>query len=345
MQAHSNTSKEGLPRQLTAVATMGDKGQSFAVYEKNWKCPHCNGENYASQHRCHRCRKKRPENQEHEYVMDPALQALQNGQELTWKEFIDPTTKQCYYYNTATGVTQWERPAEMGAAPMATGWFGRGKAGSNAAVEYAERNARYLSRPARKQKDFVDPKKYHTEGANEYNIWYDKYVGDTARNAAANKDPAPDRCHVEEDAGMTRADKTGNPSHFCLHFARGYCARGADCTYFHRLPLPVDDARCDEMYDCFGRQRHSAHRDDMKGVGSFLNPSRTLFVGGLNKAPYASPKALEEALWRHFGEWGELENVNVIHRLSIAFPRYRLRTSAEFAKEAMSNQALDHGVV
>ena len=32
----------------------------------------------------------------------------------------------------------------------------------------------------------------------------------------------------------------------------------------------------------------------------------------------------------------------MIHRLSIAFPRYRLRTTAEFAKEAMSNQALDH---
>ena len=60
------------------------------------------------------------------------------------------------------------------------------------------------------------------------------------------------------------------------------------------------------------------------------------------KASYDSPKALEDTLWKHFSEWGELENVNVIHRLSIAFPRYRLRTSAEFAKEAMSNQAMDH---
>jgi len=60
------------------------------------------------------------------------------------------------------------------------------------------------------------------------------------------------------------------------------------------------------------------------------------------QASYDSPKALEDTLWKHFSEWGELENVNVIHRLSIAFPRYRLRTTAEFAKEAMSNQALDH---
>ena len=279
----SSGSKDGPVRQLTAVATMGEKGQSFTVFEKNWICPQCKGENYATQHRCHRCKMRRPASLEREYVQDPALQALQQGEENPWKEFIDANTKQVYYYNQVTGITQWDRPTEMGQAPMATGWFGRGQAGSSVALQYAERNARYIARPAKKQKDMVDPKKYHTEGANEYNIWYDKYVGDTARNKEANKEPAPDRCKVEEDAGATKADRTGNPSHFCLHFARGYCARGADCTYFHRIPLPADDARCDEMYDCFGRQRHSHHRDDMKGVGSFLNPSRTLFVGGLNK--------------------------------------------------------------
>lgn len=120
--------------------------------------------------------------------------------------------------------------------------------------------------------------------------------------------------------------------YFCLHFARGACAKGPDCTFYHRCPTPDDDARTDELVDCFGRSRHSKHRDDMNGTGSFMKPCRTLFVGNFNKGRYASEEALELAMWRHFGEWGELENVNVIHRLSVAFPRYRLRTSAEFAK-------------
>ena len=191
----------------------------------------------------------------------------------------------------------------------------------------------------------MDTTKYHVEGANEYNIWYGKYLGE--QDNSADKEPASDRCVLEKDAGYTKADGGGlarmERRSFCLHFARGICIKGDECGFYHRVPIPDDDARCDEVYDCFGRQRHSTHRDDMKGVGSFLNPSRTLFVGGLKK--YATPKDLEDCVWRHFSEWGELENVNVIHRLSIGFPRYRLRTSAEFAKAAMSNQALDDGEI
>jgi hypothetical protein len=80
----------------------------------------------------------------------------------------------------------------------------------------------------------------------------------------------------------------------------------------------------------------------MNGVGSFLNPCRTLFVGNLVRSKYLPPhpRTLEESLYSHFSEWGELENLNFIHKLSIAFPRYRLRASAEFAKEAMTCQTL-----
>ena len=87
-----------------------------------------------------------------------------------------------------------------------SGWFGRGQAGSTAASKYADNNTHYVSQPAKKQKDFIDPKKYHVEGANEYNIWYDRYVGDIKDNSAL-REPAEDRCVVDRDAGYTKADK------------------------------------------------------------------------------------------------------------------------------------------
>lgn len=66
-----------------------------------------------------RCRGHKPEGEN--FVMNPALQALQRGETIQWKEAIDPTTYQIYYFNQATGVTQWERPVELGPAPLATG--------------------------------------------------------------------------------------------------------------------------------------------------------------------------------------------------------------------------------
>lgn len=59
---------------------------------------------------------------------------------------------------TVCRITSWERPAEMGAAPMATGWFGRGAAGSQAAQHYEGNNEKYLKRPARKQKEHIEAK-------------------------------------------------------------------------------------------------------------------------------------------------------------------------------------------
>ena len=93
------------------------------------------------------------------------------------------------------------------------------------------------------------------------------------------------------------------------------------------------------MKDIFGRDRHTSHRDDMAGAGSFQTNTRTLYIGGLKRSEGDDvPKIVE----KHFEEWGEIENVNVIYRLSIGFVRYRLRTNAEFAREAMSHQAMEN---
>ena len=93
------------------------------------------------------------------------------------------------------------------------------------------------------------------------------------------------------------------------------------------------------MKDIFGRDRHTSHRDDMSGAGSFQMNTRTLYIGGVKRSEGQDlPKIVE----KHFEEWGEVEQVNVIYRLSVAFVRYRLRTNAEFAREAMGHQSLEN---
>eukprot|EP00953_Heterococcus_sp_UTEX-ZZ885_P022864 12619-Heterococcus_DN1.PRE.2 len=290
----------------TAIGTIGAVGQSFSVSERPWACPQCKGENLARRLRCHRCKAKKPADGVG-YVMDAAFKQALDGSTVTpWQEALDPKTQHIYYCNTQTGETTWSRPESMGAAPHATGWFGRGSIHKYAqqASYYEERNELWLKRPAPKQKEHIAASKSILEGANEYNIWYDKYLGDHWNNNKGN-DPAESRCYTETDAGYTKADTMDT-----------------------------------KTKDVFGRDRHVNHRDDMSGVGSINSPSRTLYVGKLTKAGYKSPEALEQCIWEQFGEWGEVENVNVIHRLSIAFVRYRLRSNCEFAKEAMANQHL-----
>jgi hypothetical protein len=333
------------------VGTAGAKGQMHN-HGRIWICLACKQENYANYFKCERCRGKKPATTSNDYEKNEVnltgkSQTLSRDVSL-WKEVVDPSSYQIYYYNATSGHTQWERPSELGDAPIATGWFGRGGKDSTAAQLFVEENARYLGRSARQQKEYVDQTSYHTEGSNEYNIWYGRYQGD--RDFGKKREPSTARCILASDAGATKADnksRNGDKSskYFCLHFARGLCMNGNDCTYYHRVPIPRDDAEVDELFDCFGRKRHKEHRDDMDGTGSFVNPCRTLYVGGLLKEKYKSKEDLEDAVWRHFGEWGELENVNVVHHLSVAFPRYRLRTSAEFAKEAMAQQSLEHGEI
>lgn len=85
---------------------------------------------------------------------------------------------------------------------------------------------------------------------------------------------AVDRCAIETDASATKADSGGDKRKerrfFCIHFAHGVCAKGKDCAYYHSIPTPEDNARCDELFDCIGRQRHNPHGYDMDGVGSFM---------------------------------------------------------------------------
>jgi hypothetical protein len=325
-----------------AVSTVGPVGQAYSITEKNWNCTECKAENFPRRERCFKCKAARPAGA----IEASFAPALASGMPSLWKEAFDPKSRQIYYYNTQTMETSWSRPAELGPAPYATGAVGRGAVGNTAQEQLEARNREWLLRPARKQQDIDPSQLQRAEGANEYNIWYNKAIGDYSKGGMG-KDPAPTRCYPDTDAGFTRPSRSGAIASndrvpFCLHFARGMCARGQECFYYHHIPTAADDAAADVMKDVFGRLRHTTHRDDMSGTGSITSDSRTLYVGGLRKIQGVD---LEQLVRKHFEIWGEIENVNIVHRISVAFVRYRCRTSAEFALVAMANQNMGHSEV
>ena len=306
-----------------------------------WVCTSCSAKNKASSEegapRCRRCRTVRPQHE----IEAQALAQTQQQIDASWAEALDPASSQVYYYNAVTGVTCWDRPDAMGPAPFSTGWFGRGAAEESASTRYTELETLLRSRPALKQVEDERHKSVLADTSGEYNLWYHKYTGDRERVKAT---PATTRCVPERDGGTTRANGAKGRCHFCIYFAKGCCSKGAECTFHHRIPTPQDDAHNGARTDIFGRERHVDHREDMGGVGSINDPSRTLYVGGLalslKKTEGWSAKA---AVYTAFAEFGEVENINVIDRLSIAFVRYRYRSSTEFAREAMTNQSLGNG--
>ncbi|CAN0451975.1 unnamed protein product, partial [Ectocarpus sp. 8 AP-2014] len=114
---------------------------------------------------------------------------------------------------------------------------------------------------------------------------------------------------------------------------------GYSCHKLHFVPTPEDDAREDNMHDCFGRERSGVEDDDRDGAGCFLKENRTLWVGGV---PVFDEASARERVRRNFGPWGRISSVRLVKSKasSCAFVQYAHRASAEFAKEAMSNQSL-----
>lgn len=198
-------------------------------------------------------------------------------------------------------------------------------------------------RPARPQQD---PSTFKTEPPPQtgtiFNIWYNKWSGGDREDAFSSKRQAKGRCNVALDSGYTRADKLPG-SYFCLFFARGLCPRGQDCEYLHRLPNSRlgKEGGLGDIYpsnvDCFGRDKFSDYRDDMGGVGSFMRVNRTLYVGRIHVTD-----DIEEVVARHFQEWGQVERIRVLPSRGVAFVTYTHLANAEFAKEAMAHQSLDH---
>ncbi|TRX96278.1 hypothetical protein FHL15_003002 [Xylaria flabelliformis] len=193
-------------------------------------------------------------------------------------------------------------------------------------------------KPARPQvdADFIKSEPPPQTG-NIFNIWYNKWSGGDREDKYLAKTAAKGRCNIQKDSGFTRADKIAG-SYFCLFFARGICPRGQDCEYLHRLPNLHD--LFNPNVDCFGRDKHSDYRDDMGGTGSFMRTNRTIYVGRIHVTD-----DIEEIVSRHFAEWGQVERIRVLNTRGVAFITYTNEANAQFAKEAMAHQSLDHNEI
>lgn len=195
--------------------------------------------------------------------------------------------------------------------------------------------SQYMNRPARKQaKTLAQTSTVSLEQAGAYNIWYGRWQGEGKRKQGFEKAQA--RCRLAKDAGSTRATP-GCP--VCVHFAHGCCVKGAECPYFHRTPTRKD--RFDNTKDCFGREKWQEEREDMSGTGSFAKDQRTLYVGNIR----ADPEETEAVVRKHFGEWGDVERINVLKEKGVAFVTYKARANAEFAREAMVGQSLNNNEI
>ncbi|KAI0649030.1 hypothetical protein C8Q79DRAFT_903689 [Trametes meyenii] len=194
-------------------------------------------------------------------------------------------------------------------------------------------------KPARKQvKPGEVEKKEAPQTGKEYNIWYNKWAGGDREDSYSNKTKSQTRCSIKRDAGLTRANTTGN-KYCCLFFARGCCPYGWECEYLHMLP-DASTALPDTSKDCFARDKFSDYRDDMGGVGSFQRQNRTLYIGRIKET--GTGAETEEVVRRHFKEWGEIEKIRVLQYRSVAFVTYVSELNAQFAKESMACQSLDN---
>lgn len=156
------------------------------------------------------------------------------------------------------------------------------------------------------------------------------------------------RCDPELDSGYTKADHSEKfSSYFCIHFSRGCCCEGANCKYYHRIPTYDECTSIDQSKDIFGRARFANHREDMAGIGSFLKESRTLYVSDFKilQGTQDNNAEMYEILFRHFGLWGDIEDINLLNGKGVAFIRYAHRCMAEFAKEAMNSEPLDNNEI
>ncbi|EWC78199.1 hypothetical protein C923_01136 [Plasmodium falciparum UGT5.1] len=187
----------------------------------------------------------------------------------------------------------------------------------------------------------------YTEGSEQYNIWFGKYVTDrydkSVKGSSTPRFVAKYKCNPTKDSGYTKADKSyTSKQYFCIYFARGCCAYGHNCLYKHRIPNENDELEFEASVDIFGREKFNTFKDDMTGVGTFNNDCRTLFIGSIFINNINQVPVIEKILYEEFLPFGNIEYVRYIPNKNIAFIQFTNRVNAEFAKIAMSDQPIEN---
>lgn len=103
-----------------------------------------------------------------------------------WRKLYDYQSGHWYYQNLWTNTTQWGEPDGWQTWPVNGQDESKDvqredvKSLRRSSEEIEKKNTEYIKRAARRQVDPEDAKKIHwrPEGANEYNIWYDRWIGD-----------------------------------------------------------------------------------------------------------------------------------------------------------------------
>ena len=269
-----------------------------------------------------------------------------------WRQEISSSNNRFYFYNPETDESVWELPANVqekvdkffeleACRESQAGQTNVGRFVDEAKLRNSfDFRTSWRDRPAPTQQtaSLVQDHAYK-EGDREMNIWYDKTIQD---EIIPQRPAAKTRCDPPLHVGKTFADTQRRPAFFCLHFARGACYKGSDCQFKHHMPELGECLEVPHARDVFGRTRFATQRKDSMGIGAFIDESRTLCVSDFAiKKIGEDLTAAYEQLYRHFGPWGDIEEMFLLPTSNVAYIRYKHRCMAEFAKEAMRDQALD----
>ncbi|KAE8225613.1 hypothetical protein CF326_g7838 [Tilletia indica] len=223
------------------------------------------------------------------------------------------------------------------------------------------------------------------QSGTTYNIWYNKWSGGDREDGYNNKTKAETRCDIARDSGYTRADAgKGNvyclffarghcplgPECTFLHRlpatnynpeqGRDIFGREKHGDYrddmggvgsLQRVNRTLYIGRIVEEANTSGR----GGGVNVGGMGAQWRDGGRTVKGGRSVGDamrsqgktrqHMGESASEKVMRRHFGEWGEIERVRVLNGRSCGFVTYVSESAAQFAKEAMSNQSLDHNEV